>query len=79
MCVKKESGIPKRVCKLEDIPGLREAGREECEGETTVKVEPSEVAKDASGALVKHEMVKSIFTENLQTSEAYCGREESLK
>nr|GEV44150.1 histone acetyltransferase GCN5 [Tanacetum cinerariifolium] len=38
--------------------------------ENTVKVEPSEVAKDASGALVKEETVKSIFTENLQTSGA---------
>nr|GFB94470.1 histone acetyltransferase GCN5 [Tanacetum cinerariifolium] len=34
---------------------------------------------DASGVLVKQETVKSIFTENLQTSEAYCEREESLK
>ncbi|PWA80289.1 histone acetyltransferase of the GNAT family 1 [Artemisia annua] len=47
--------------------------------ENTVKVEPSEVAKDASGGAVKEETVKSIFTENLQTSGAYCGREESLK
>nr|GFC94638.1 histone acetyltransferase GCN5-like isoform X1 [Tanacetum cinerariifolium] len=47
--------------------------------ENTVKVEPREVAKDANGALVKEETVKSIFTENLQTSGAYCGREESLK
>nr|GEZ15017.1 histone acetyltransferase GCN5 isoform X2 [Tanacetum cinerariifolium] len=45
----------------------------------TVNVKPSEVAKDASGALVKEETVKSIFTENLQTSGAYCGRKESLK
>nr|GEV44149.1 histone acetyltransferase GCN5-like isoform X1 [Tanacetum cinerariifolium] len=46
---------------------------------TILKVEPSEVAKDASGMLVKQETVKSIFTENLQTSEAYYRREESLK
>nr|GEW10782.1 histone acetyltransferase GCN5 isoform X1 [Tanacetum cinerariifolium] len=59
--------------------GLKSGRREECEGETTVKVEPSEVTKDASGALVKQETVKSIFTKNLQTSEVYCGREESLK
>ncbi|XP_071738212.1 histone acetyltransferase GCN5-like isoform X2 [Rutidosis leptorrhynchoides] len=63
--------------------------------ENSVKVEPSEVGKDGlggpvgsaavstpaavSGSAVKEETVKSIFTENLQTSGAYCGREESLK
>nr|XP_043635514.1 histone acetyltransferase GCN5 [Erigeron canadensis] len=31
------------------------------------------------GSVGKEETVKSIFTENLQTSGAYCGREESLK
>lgn len=58
-------------------------------------VEPSEVGKDGGsgavgsvvattpatvpGIVVKDGTVKSIFTENLQTSGAYCGREESLK
>ncbi|XP_076939263.1 histone acetyltransferase GCN5-like [Bidens hawaiensis] len=45
--------------------------------ENSVKVEPAEGAKD--GAVVKEDTVKSIFTENLQTSGAYCAREESLK
>ncbi|KAJ0878082.1 putative histone acetyltransferase chromatin remodeler Bromodomain family [Helianthus annuus] len=31
------------------------------------------------GVVVKDDTVKSIFTENLQTSGAYCAREESLK
>ncbi|KAL7583689.1 histone acetyltransferase GCN5 [Lactuca sativa] len=63
--------------------------------ENTVKVEPSEVGKDGGpgaagsaaastpaavpGIVVKEDTVKSIFTENLQTSGAYCAREESLK
>ncbi|KAI3806031.1 hypothetical protein L1987_21921 [Smallanthus sonchifolius] len=63
--------------------------------ENPVKVEPSEVGKDGGSAAVgtaavstpsaipglvaKDDTVKSIFTENLQTSGAYCGREESLK
>ncbi|KAK9067590.1 hypothetical protein SSX86_011701 [Deinandra increscens subsp. villosa] len=63
--------------------------------ENPVKVEPSEVGKDGGsgavgtatvstpsavpGMVVKDDTVKSIFTENLQTSGAYCAREESLK
>lgn len=57
--------------------------------ENSVKVEPVEVGKDGSvaaantvtiqGSVVKEDTVKSIFTENLQTSGAYCAREESLK
>lgn len=63
--------------------------------ENPVKVEPSEVGKDGGagavgsvaastpasvpGIAVKEDTVKSIFTENLQTSGAYCAREESLK
>ncbi|KVH94344.1 Acyl-CoA N-acyltransferase [Cynara cardunculus var. scolymus] len=63
--------------------------------ENPVKVEPSEVGKDGvagavgsaaastpasvPGIVVKEDTVKSIFTENLQTSGAYCAREESLK
>ncbi|XP_076958705.1 histone acetyltransferase GCN5-like [Bidens hawaiensis] len=60
--------------------------------DSSVKIEPSEGAKDGgtpavsvstpasgSGAVVKEDTVKSIFTENLQTSGAYCAREESLK
>lgn len=66
------------VSRLESSSGV--GGRNvKAKVENTVKVEPSEVAKDASGAVVKEETVKSIFTENLQTSGAYCGREESLK
>ncbi|KAL8224924.1 hypothetical protein R6Q57_017481 [Mikania cordata] len=63
--------------------------------ENPVKVEASEVGKDGGssvagtaavstpsaipGMAVKDDTVKSIFTENLQTSGAYCAREESLK
>lgn len=63
--------------------------------ESMVKIEPSEVGKESggggggsaagsapaavTGSAVKDDTVKSIFTENLQTSGAYCGREESLK
>lgn len=48
-----------------------------------VKIEPSEVGKDGAvavpGMVVKEDVVKNIFTENLQTSGAYSAREESLK
>lgn len=66
--------------------------------ETSVKVEPADVAKDANGnnnssgaaavtvanglvpgVVVKEDTVKSIFTDNIQTSGAYSAREESLK
>ncbi|GKB06752.1 hypothetical protein Tco_0834985 [Tanacetum coccineum] len=67
------------VTRLESSGGVGGGRNVKAKLENTVKVEPSEVAKDASGALVKEETVKSIFTENLQTSGAYCGREESLK
>ncbi|XP_052185154.1 histone acetyltransferase GCN5 [Diospyros lotus] len=61
---------------------------------SAVKVEPSEVPKDGAtvggsaaptsansvpGIVVKEDSVKSIFTENIQTSGAYCAREETLK
>nr|GEV44152.1 histone acetyltransferase GCN5 isoform X1 [Tanacetum cinerariifolium] len=67
------------VTQLESSGGVGGGRNVKARLENTVKVEPSEVEKDASGALVKEETVKSIFTENLQTSGAYCGREESLK
>ncbi|GER55294.1 histone acetyltransferase GCN5 [Striga asiatica] len=59
--------------------------------ESSVKAEPAEVAKDGDGGLataangtvpgivVKEDSVKSIFTDNIQTSGAYSAREESLK
>ncbi|XP_076940461.1 histone acetyltransferase GCN5-like [Bidens hawaiensis] len=53
--------------------------------DTSVKIEPSEGAKPEASVstpaslVVKEDTVKSIFTENLQTSGAYCAREESLK
>lgn len=60
--------------------------------ENSVKVEPSVVGKDGGNApsaapvgppaaslVVKEDTVKSIFTENIQTSGAYSAREESLK
>nr|GEX77836.1 histone acetyltransferase GCN5 [Tanacetum cinerariifolium] len=67
------------VTRLESSGGVGGGRNVKAKLENTVKVEPSEVAKDASGALVKEETVKSIFTENLQISGEYCGREESLK
>lgn len=52
----------------------------------SIKVEPGEVGKEdgdpapASGVVVvKEDTVKSIFTENIQTSGAYSAREENLK
>ncbi|XP_057509353.1 histone acetyltransferase GCN5 [Actinidia eriantha] len=55
----------------------------------SIKIEPSEVGKDGgtggsgvnsgAGNAVKEDNVKSIFTENMQTSGAYSAREESLK
>ncbi|KAI7727513.1 hypothetical protein M8C21_003817 [Ambrosia artemisiifolia] len=51
--------------------------------ENSVKVEQLEVstpsAAAVTGLVIKDDTVKSIFTENLQTSGAYCAREESLK
>lgn len=32
-----------------------------------------------SGIVVKEDLVKSIFTDNIQTSGAYCAREENLR
>nr|GEU53906.1 histone acetyltransferase GCN5 isoform X2 [Tanacetum cinerariifolium] len=58
------------VTQLESSGGVGGGRKVNAKLENTVKVEPSEVAKDASGALVKEETVKSIFTENLQTSGA---------
>nr|GEU53908.1 histone acetyltransferase GCN5 [Tanacetum cinerariifolium] len=65
------------ITRLESSGGVGGGRNVKAKLENTVKVEPSEVAKDASGALVKEETVKSIFTENLQMSGAYCGREEN--
>ncbi|XP_033516317.1 histone acetyltransferase GCN5 isoform X3 [Nicotiana tomentosiformis] len=59
--------------------------------DNSVKIESSEVVKEGcvmpptaaagsvSGAVVKDESMKNIFTDNLQTSGAYTAREESLK
>ncbi|MCE3216322.1 hypothetical protein HAX54_006131 [Datura stramonium] len=63
--------------------------------DNSVKIESSEVVKEGgtgsgniapptatgsvSGAAVKDESMKNIFTDNLQTSGAYTAREESLK
>ncbi|CAA0816744.1 Histone acetyltransferase GCN5 [Striga hermonthica] len=59
--------------------------------DSSVKAEQAEVAKDGDGGLataangtvpgivVKEDSVKSIFTDNIQTSGAYSAREESLK
>nr|GEU53907.1 histone acetyltransferase GCN5 isoform X1 [Tanacetum cinerariifolium] len=67
------------VTRLESSSGVGGRMNVKAKLANTVKVEQSEVAKDASGALVKDETVKSIFTKNLQTRGAYYGREESLK
>lgn len=42
-------------------------------------VAPPTATGSVSGAVVKDESMKNIFTENLQTSGAYTAREESLK
>ncbi|KAK4724065.1 hypothetical protein R3W88_026844 [Solanum pinnatisectum] len=42
-------------------------------------VAPPTVTGSVSGAVVKDESMKNIFTDNLQTSGAYTAREESLK
>nr|GEZ28666.1 histone acetyltransferase GCN5 isoform X2 [Tanacetum cinerariifolium] len=67
------------VTRLESSGGVGGGRNVKAKLENTVKVEPSEVTKDASGALVNEETVKSIFTKNLQTIGAYYGQEESLK
>nr|GEV44148.1 histone acetyltransferase GCN5 isoform X1 [Tanacetum cinerariifolium] len=50
------------VTRLESSGGVGGGRNVKAKLENTVKVEPREVAKDASGALVKEETVKSIFT-----------------
>nr|GEU53909.1 histone acetyltransferase GCN5 isoform X1 [Tanacetum cinerariifolium] len=67
------------VTRFESSGGVGGGRNVKAKLENTVNFELSEVANDASDALVKEETVKSIFTKNLQTSGAYCGREESLK
>ncbi|OVA09861.1 GNAT domain [Macleaya cordata] len=57
-----------------DIPNPKE----ERGGPTSSVPQPSNVSS-ISGIVVKEDIVKGIFTENLQTSGAYSAREESLK
>lgn len=43
------------------------------------EVPPSTVVRSISGIVVKEDLVKGIFTDNIQTTGAYSAREESLK
>ncbi|MCE0481876.1 hypothetical protein HAX54_039974 [Datura stramonium] len=81
-----DSGTPKT---------LRRGRNTKLKSDNSVKIESSEVVKEGgtgsgniapptatgsvSGAAVKDESMKNIFTDNLQTSGAYTAREESLK
>nr|GEY93711.1 histone acetyltransferase GCN5 isoform X2 [Tanacetum cinerariifolium] len=53
------------VTRLESSGGVGGGRNVKAKLGNTVNVKPSEVAKDASGALVKEETMKSIFTEML--------------
>ncbi|WMV50678.1 hypothetical protein MTR67_044063 [Solanum verrucosum] len=60
--------------KIESSEIAKEAGTG-CSG----NVAPPTATGSVSGAVVKDESMKNIFTDNLQTSGAYTAREESLK
>ncbi|KAF3658076.1 hypothetical protein FXO38_13386 [Capsicum annuum] len=60
--------------KIESSEVVKEGGTGCCGN-----VAPPTATVPVSGALVKDESMKNIFTDNLQTSGAYTAREESLK
>lgn len=77
--------------RLDNTGNVRGRSNSKLKTESTVKVEAKESASvgagggvgggqgSAAGLVVKEDNVKSIFTENIQTSGAYSAREENLK